>query len=251
MMGRADGLGWDCKMSEKKCDVIFLDAGYTLFTANPSPSKFYHQVCLRHGAEVTLEQMVASMREVWIERVIPEMSDPEADFFCSDEEDRQWWWNYDKEVFRRLGIPEDKRLGIFDEIYGFFDDPSAWRLYSDTLEALETLKSNGFSLAVVSNWNTSLRRIVDALDISRYFEFVLASAEAGWKKPSPRIFRIALERAGAHPSRVVHIGDTYQTDVMGASKAGIRGIMLDRRGGTHHDHDFITGLSELLPLLID
>lgn len=237
-------------MPDWRYDIIFLDAGYTLFTANPSPSKLYHEVCMRHGVELTLEGVVAAMREVWVERVIPEMSDSKADFSCSDEEDRQWWWNYDREVFKRLGIPEERRGEIFGEIYEFFGNPSAWELYPETLESLDILKSGELSLAIVSNWNSSLEKIVGGLNIAGYFDFVLASAEAGWKKPSPKIFQLALERAGAEPSRVVHIGDTYQTDVLGARRAGIRGIMLDRRGGTHHDHEVITCLSELYPLLV-
>ncbi|UCD56455.1 MAG: HAD-IA family hydrolase [Candidatus Hydrogenedentota bacterium] len=237
-------------MPERKYDFVFLDAGYTLFTANPSPSKFYHQVCVHHGVGVTREQMIAAMREVWIEQVIPEMSDPNADFSCSDQEDRRWWWNYDREVFKRLSIPKEKHQEIFEEIYKFFGDPSAWELYPDTLKSLEKLKSNDFSLAIVSNWNSSLEKIVNGLDIAGYFDFALASAEAGWKKPSPKIFQLALEHAGAEPSRVVHIGDTYQTDVLGARKAGIRAIMLDRRGGAHHDHEVITCLLELYPLLV-
>jgi len=236
-------------MPDKKYDVVFLDAGYTLFTANPSPSKFYHEVATRHGADISLDQMIAAMREVWVERVIPEFTDPEADFSSSDEEDRQWWWNYDTEVFTRLGIPKPRHAEIFEEIYRFFADPSAWELYPDTLESLEQLKASDFSLAIVSNWNSSLTKIVDGLNITSYFDFVLSSAEAGVKKPSPRIFELALEQAAVKPSRVVHIGDTYQTDVLGARKAGIRGIMLDRHGGVHHDHEVITSLLKLHPLL--
>jgi putative hydrolase of the HAD superfamily len=238
-------------MSEGKYDIVFLDAGYTLFTANPSPSKFYHQVCIRHGADGTLEQMVEAMRAVWIEHVLPEMNDPEADLFCSDEEDRQWWWNYDKEVFARLGIPMEKHAEIFDEIYAFFGNPSAWELYSDTLGALEQLRSNGLSLAIVSNWNSSLKTIVEGLKIENYFDFIVSSAEAGVKKPSPKIFELALEHAGVGPSQVVHVGDTYHTDVLGARRAGIRGIMLDRQSGAHHEHEVITTLTELCSLLVN
>jgi putative hydrolase of the HAD superfamily len=237
-------------MKNRKYDTVFLDAGYTLFTANPSPSKFYHQVCVRHGAEITLEQMIEAMREVWVERVIPEMNDLSADFFCSDEEDREWWWNYDRDVFGRLGITQEKHATIFDEIYRFFADPSAWELYPDTIESLEKLKSFSFSLGIVSNWNSSLKRIVEGLNLTHYFDFILSSAEAGWKKPSPKIFEIALKMAAVEPWRVVHVGDTYQADVLGARNAGIRGIMLDRRSGTHHDHEVITGLLEIHPLLL-
>lgn len=238
-------------METKKYEAVFLDAGYTLFSANPSPSKFYHQVCVRHGVQITLEQMVEAMRGVWLEHVVPEMSDPVADFFCSDEEDREWWWDYDRKVFTTLGIPETKHLDIFSEIYHFFEDPGAWQLYPDTLESLEKLKAASFSLGIVSNWNSSLKKIVDGLSLSGYFDFILSSAEAGWKKPSPKIFEMALKLAGREASRVVHIGDTYQTDVLGARNAGIRGIMLDRRGGIQHqDHEVIGDLLEVYPLLV-
>jgi putative hydrolase of the HAD superfamily len=234
---------------KKKHDYIFLDAGYTLFAANPSPSAFYHQVCMRYGVDITLEQMIEAMRGAWIEKVLPEMSDPGTDLFCSDEEDRQWWWNYDSEIFRRLGIPAEKHEDIFDDIYAFFSEPSAWELYPDTIESLEKLKSEQFSLAIVSNWNSSLSKVVDGLNLTHYFEFLVSSAEVGSKKPSPKIFQIALERAGIAPSRAVHVGDTYQADILGAQRAGIRGIMIDRRAGEHKDHEVLTSLSELYPLL--
>jgi putative hydrolase of the HAD superfamily len=236
-------------MPNKKHDYVFLDAGYTLFSANPSPSAFYHQVCVRHGIDVTKEQVVKASRDVWIEMVIPEMSDPNADLFCSDEEDRQWWWKYDTEIFRRLDISENKHEEIFDEIYLFFADPSAWELYPDTIESLEKLKSENFSLAIVSNWNSSLEKVVKGLGIDHFFEFMLASADVGCKKPSPKIFELALERADVEPSRVVHIGDTYATDVLGARRAGIRAVMIDHNGGEHSDHEVITSLSQLSPLL--
>ena len=238
-------------MSERKYDYIFLDAGYTLFTADPSPAAYYNQVCARHGVDTTKDRMVEVMREVWMDLVIPEMNDPDADFFCSDEEDRQWWWNYDTEVFKRLGIAPDRHEAIFEEIYGFFSDPVAWRLYPDTLEALERLTAESFSLAIVSNWNSSLKRIVEGLNLSGYFRFMLASAEAGSKKPSPKIFEMALERAGVKPSRAIHVGDTYQTDVLGARRAGIRAVLLDRRSNEHVDHEVITSLADLYPLLVE
>ena len=238
-------------MPNRKHDYIFLDAGYTLFTANPSPSTFYHQVCTRHGVDITKDQMIDAMRGVWVDMVIPEMSDPNANLYCSDEEDRQWWWNYDSEVFRRLGIAEEKQEDIFDEIYRFFADPAAWELYPDTVESLDKLKSERFSLAIVSNWNSSLDRVVNGLGIAHFFEFMIASADAGSKKPSPKIFELALDRAGIEPSRVVHVGDTFATDVLGARRAGIRGVMLDRFNGEHKDHEVITSLAQLYPLLFE
>lgn len=53
-------------------------------------------------------------------------------------------------------------------------------------------------------------------------------------KPHKEIFDKALQISGCAPGEVVHIGDSYDTDVMGARAAGIRPILL-LRGRTGHD----------------
>jgi putative hydrolase of the HAD superfamily len=50
------------------------------------------------------------------------------------------------------------------------------------------------------------------------------------EKPDPRLFRLALQRAGAAPEEAVHVGDLYEVDVVGARAAGIRAILLDPAG---------------------
>lgn len=56
---------------------------------------------------------------------------------------------------------------------------------------------------------------------------VIDSTVVGAVKPDPRIFEIALARAGAPPSEAVHVGDTLGTDIAGASAAGITPIHFD------------------------
>jgi ribonucleotide monophosphatase NagD (HAD superfamily) len=45
-------------------------------------------------------------------------------------------------------------------------------------------------------------------------------------KPSPRIFRLALERLGEKAARAVMIGDQIETDLLGAHRAGVRTILV-------------------------
>ena len=56
---------------------------------------------------------------------------------------------------------------------------------------------------------------------------VIDSGLVGSAKPDPAIFRLALERAGAEPTKAVHVGDTLSADVSGARGAGIIPIHLD------------------------
>ena len=59
---------------------------------------------------------------------------------------------------------------------------------------------------------------------------LVVSEEAGVSKPHPRIFEIALERAGAAAAEAVMLGDSWTNDVEGARAAGIRAVWFNRDG---------------------
>ena len=69
-------------------------------------------------------------------------------------------------------------------------------------------------------------------------------------KPRREIFDEALRFSGHTPDEVVHIGDSYDTDVVGARGAGIRPVLL-LRGHTqqHDDVDAADGLEQALELI--
>jgi len=52
----------------------------------------------------------------------------------------------------------------------------------------------------------------------------------GVEKPDPRLFAIALERAGGRAETTVHVGDLYYVDVVGARAAGLQPVLLDVAG---------------------
>lgn len=56
----------------------------------------------------------------------------------------------------------------------------------------------------------------------------LASDAAGFRKPDPRIFALALERAGVAPDEAFYVGDSIRNDVVGANYAGMMSVLLWR-----------------------
>jgi putative hydrolase of the HAD superfamily len=50
------------------------------------------------------------------------------------------------------------------------------------------------------------------------------------RKPDPRIFELACERVGVPAERSAHVGDHMYADVIGARAAGMRPVLIDRRG---------------------
>ncbi|HZH99342.1 MAG TPA: HAD-IA family hydrolase [Fimbriimonadaceae bacterium] len=103
-----------------------------------------------------------------------------------------------------------------------------FQLFEDTVPALELLKQEGFRLAVISNWDYSLHRILRNLGIYDYFEKVIASLEEGPEKPDPALFDLTLRALGADPEEALHVGDNPVDDYQGARGAGMRAALVDR-----------------------
>jgi len=73
---------------------------------------------------------------------------------------------------------------------------------------------------------------------------VIDSALVGSAKPSPEMFRIALQRARVQATSVVHVGDMLSTDIAGARAAGITPIHLDpSRACRARDHRHVRSLN--------
>lgn len=126
-------------------------------------------------------------------------------------------------------------------------DSICYRPFPDVLPTLHGLREWGKTLAVVSNWDPALPTLLAGLGLAEFFAFILPSAEVGVEKPDGRIFRLALQRLGLRPQEVVHIGDSYEVDVLGARAVGITPILLDREGkAEHQDVLCISSLTELV-----
>lgn len=97
--------------------------------------------------------------------------------------------------------------------------------YEDTVDALERLHAH-VPLAALSNGNACLKRI----GLMRLFAFQLGAREHGRAKPDPSIFHAACARLDCSPHEVLHVGDDVEMDVVGAHRAGLRSVWLNREG---------------------
>ena len=96
-------------------------------------------------------------------------------------------------------------------------------LFDDALPMLTALAPR-WPIYALTNGNADLQRI----GLAHHFAATISAREVGASKPDPRIFRAACERAGAEPHEVLHIGDHWLIDVVGARAAGLRTAWLCR-----------------------
>jgi HAD superfamily hydrolase (TIGR01509 family) len=78
-----------------------------------------------------------------------------------------------------------------------------------------------YGLAIVSNFYGNLEAVCEEAGIRRCFAAVVDSQVAGFSKPDPRIFRVALDALGVEPGQALFVGDSLPRDMIGARELGM------------------------------
>ena len=90
---------------------------------------------------------------------------------------------------------------------------------------LQRLKDDGLKLGVISNFDYRLYRILDGLDLTRYFDSITISSEAGFAKPRREVYDAALARAGVTARDAMHVGDSEHLDFAPAAALGMAAVL--------------------------
>jgi putative hydrolase of the HAD superfamily len=158
--------------------------------------------------------------------------------------DEEIWVRFTEDIVRGMGGAETEAVGeIAMEIVRRWEQAAQFELYDDVLPALEALRGRGLKLGLISNTSRDLGAFVRhfALDVDAW----IASGSYGKVKPSPLIFRAALELVGCEPEAALMVGDSPRDDVAGARAVGMQALLLDRAGLHPDAAERIESLAEL------
>jgi len=106
-----------------------------------------------------------------------------------------------------------------------------WRAYPDAIATLQVLQARGLRMGLISNADDDglVQRSVKRLGFAPYLSPVLSSAvEPYWRKPDPRIFHLISDAWQVPPNEIAMVGDVVRYDIVGAHRAGMRAILIDR-----------------------
>jgi len=230
--------------------VVFFDAAETLFHVNGSVGEIYLEHAVRFGFQKTPDSLPAIKQAFG--RAFREA--PPPIFAATDpphikRSERLWWFDIVHNVFYRVGMFE-RFDDFFDQVFQVFEDPASWKLFPETRSTLSLLREQGLELGIVSNFDSRLFTVLRGLGIERAFDTITISSLAHAAKPAPKIFLSALEKHAIDPAEALHVGDSPRDDVEGAMKAGLKALLLDRRGEYRsHPMPTIRTLDEIPPLL--
>jgi len=236
---------------------VFFDLGGTLFSYRHLPRttmQLLQATCERLGITADREavrhqyqQATADMTLVYADKTYY----LHRDFFCdtlrrflelldvrASHDDIAWY-------------EETHRLAVVDCL----------ELKADCRETLESLRARELYLSIVSNIDEDmLTPLVERESLGRYLDHWTSSETARSCKPNPVFFAHALSLSGLAPHEVLFVGDSPEHDIVGASAAGMRTVLISDGGlppplqsgkNTVKPDHIIGSLSELQELIVD
>ena len=204
--------------------AIVFDVGGTLIYPADPVGETYARMAYRYGIKLPPEATTAAFREA-MKSSSPR---PKGTIPC-DGNDRAWWKQVVAHSMQENAFADPAAFdAFFEEVYLYFARPEAWGIYPEALEVLEALRDRGVDLVVLSNWDARLHAVLDGNGLGEFLPRRFISAELGWEKPDPAIYRHVVEILRLSPAALLSIGDDPRSDVEGPRKAGWQAMQIER-----------------------
>ena len=117
------------------------------------------------------------------------------------------------------GLSDDMPLKAFNYFMEYRNNVT---LFDGVEDILSELKKK-YLLGTITNGNASLTKI----GIDKYFDFEIKASEVGYMKPKSEIFVAALNAAKCNPEEMIHVGDSYDKDIVGAKSVNMNYIWIN------------------------
>ncbi|WP_373540784.1 HAD-IA family hydrolase [Chamaesiphon sp.] len=208
--------------------AILLDAFGTLFGVRGSVGHIYSEIASKYGVNCQPELLNKYFYTAF--KNSPPCVFPGVPADEIAEREYQWWREINRQTFTAAGVitqfADFDRF--FQELYRYFTTAAAWEVYPDVIPALTSWQRSPVQLGVLSNFDSRLYTVLQVLELDRYFSTVTISTAVSAAKPQPEIFTAALAKYQCTPASAWHIGDSFDDDYLGASRAGLTAIWLNR-----------------------
>lgn len=198
--------------------AITFDAAGTLVVPQPSVGAVYGEIGRAHGLAASDAELERRFHAAFKARHhLPRPTEATEVAF---------WRDLVGEVFDPwAGASAVDRL--FPDLWDAFAQAHRWRPRADMAALFAALRARGLKLAILSNWDSRLHRVVAGLGWRGWLDHVFVSADLGVEKPDRAIFTHAAAALGCAPREILHVGDSWPHDIAGGLAAGWHAAWLD------------------------
>jgi len=204
-------------------EALTLDAGHTLLFPDPPLGEMYVRKLAGLGIHAQAD---------WVDRHFPPAWAAARDdqgglvYGTTHEEGLAFWTEVNRRLFARAGWPDAPLHTFVADLYESYARAENWRVTPVLDRLLGLCKELDIPVALVSNWDQRLRRLLTELGLVDRFHTLVISAEIGIEKPDPDIFAHALHQLGTAAAATLHVGDSWREDILGAHAAGLKALWL-------------------------
>ena len=128
--------------------------------------------------------------------------------------------------FGQLEDVASKAAGIYGKSYD-----SNISAISGADGIMENIREKGIPIALLTNNLANNQKIkLEKAGLSGLYDFMLTSEETGFFKPDRKIFSALLKKFGCPPEKALMVGNSFEEDVVGAYRSGIKPVWFNRFG---------------------
>lgn len=204
--------------------TILVDGLFTIFVPKNNMSRYEMLQSLISkflGVRIEVDKIrpvYDAMRQKWEEILPPNHGEK--------------WAIIDREILREL-IPDvslENAADVGKNIsHAILSDPDLYKVLPDTRGFLRRAKHRRIKTVLASNQDKEkLQILVKAFGLGPLIGAMYVSTEIGYEKPSPEFFEAVLRQENIHTDECVMVGNNPDNDILGATSAGITGILYDR-----------------------
>lgn len=105
-----------------------------------------------------------------------------------------------------------------------------WQWVQGAREAFDAIRDR-YPVGIITNgFSETQHKKMQRFELESRVSQVVISEEVGYLKPDPRLFEHATRLAGQDPSRILYVGDSYSSDVVGGLQSGWKTAWFNRQG---------------------
>jgi HAD superfamily hydrolase (TIGR01509 family) len=188
------------------------------------------------------------------EAILHEVLLPMELYVSSTSEDEVDYMDVYRDSWHRAGLslPDALLYEILDAEQRCWD--RAVRVDPDALPILSWLGERGIKRGICSNAPfppEMMRRQVESNGIAANVDAIVFSSDVGRRKPSPDVYRAALDAMATEAERTLFVGDRVREDYEGPRSLGMRAVVVTAHAdeGPSQDVPTIRSLGELRSLV--
>lgn len=140
-------------------------------------------------------------------------------------------------------------------VFPEFEGPMAKWSHLETMpyakETLSKLRSNwsiGLATNAIDSSESEIRQALALVNLNDIIERVYCYKRIGYRKPTPAFFEFIMSDLGLKPENIFMIGDSYEEDVLGANRSGIRAVWFNNQSGEERSGDLHKTIHDLRDL---